>query len=373
MAGEDPGVSTLAVILELIQRAWSAFTGSIKAVVSGTMDVIKTGMFISWRRKMMQGQQGPDLERGEQSLKDLRAHEQVGAHIVTVEIGDRTAMEALREELRRLELDFAITEHDGQYTLHYKEANEQDVLYAQQAALEKLYGDRDRANDEQETPNDPDQRDEHDRDGDEGREQGERENREGDGQNDREDEQREDRQHDERDEHERSDDSSDQDRSDDERRDEEQRQEQEREAEERQREQQEQEQAEQQTRNQSQTQGQPVPDKVVPAAAVLTGAAAANEHQQAHEQGSTAQNAAQLGAGPERASQMEAPEPQHRQENAADLKPNQRFEPLEDLIKEARERARAKNMARNHPERAMRLDHHRSLTRERARNFEPGH
>ena len=311
MAGEDPGVSTLAVILELIQRAWAAATGSIKAVVSGTVDIIKTSLFFSWRRKMMQGQTGPDLNHGQQSLKNLRLHEQAGAHIVSVEIGDFKAMDALCEELKRLELDFAITEHDYQYTLHYKEANEQDVLYAQQAALEKLYGDPNKAaDDNRETPSDPDQRDEHDRDGDEGREQNEQQAAE-------------------------------------------QRQEQEREAEERQRDQQEQEQAEQQTRNQTQTQGHPTPEQTVPAAAAMTGAASAHTQ--------------------ERASQMEAPEPLHRQENAAALKPNQRFEPLEDLIKEARERARAKNMARNHPERAMRLDHHRSLTRERARNFEPGH
>lgn len=178
MAGEDPGTGVITLILDLIQRGWSAVTGAAKSVVSGTVDIIKTSLFFSWRRKMMQGQMGPDLVHGQQSLKDLRLHEQVGAKIVTVEIGDETAMEALREELRRLELDFAITEHDGQYTLHYKESNEQDVLYAQQAALEKLYGGHEQDEQGQETPEDPDDRDQQDREErqDDGREREERDN-----------------------------------------------------------------------------------------------------------------------------------------------------------------------------------------------------
>ncbi|MBR5260437.1 MAG: hypothetical protein IKV48_08245, partial [Eggerthellaceae bacterium] len=158
MAGEDPGVGVITLLLDLIQRGWSAVTGVAKSVVGGIMDIVKTSLFFSWRRKMMQGQKGPDLEHGEQSLKDLRLHEQVGARIVTVEIGDEVAMEALRQELKRLELDFAITEHEDQYTLHYKEVNEQDVLYAQQMALEALYGTRD-----QDQQDEPDSRDKQDR------------------------------------------------------------------------------------------------------------------------------------------------------------------------------------------------------------------
>ena len=68
MAGEDPGVGVITLVFDLIQRGWSAVTGAAKSVVSGTMDLVKTGMFISWRRKMMQGQQGPDLAHGEQCL-----------------------------------------------------------------------------------------------------------------------------------------------------------------------------------------------------------------------------------------------------------------------------------------------------------------
>ena len=154
--------------------------GVAKSFVGGIMDMAKTYMFISWRRKMMQGQKPPDLEHGEQSLKDLRLHEQVGAKIVTVEIGDEVTMEALRGELNRLELDFAITEHDGHYTLHYKDVNEQDVLYAQQVALEKLYGGHEQDGPEQDGPEDPDCRGGQDRQDDE-RDRDEREDRQNDG------------------------------------------------------------------------------------------------------------------------------------------------------------------------------------------------
>ena len=150
MAGEDPGVGTLSVVLELIQRAGSAVTGTIKNTISFGLDVIKTGMFFSWRRQMMQSQKGPQLEHGQQSLRDLRLHEQVGAQIVSVEIGDYKSMDALCQELRRLEIDFAVTEHDYQYTLHYKSNNERDVMLAQAMAMQKLYGDP-----VQETPDTP--------------------------------------------------------------------------------------------------------------------------------------------------------------------------------------------------------------------------
>lgn len=159
MAGEDPGVGTLSVVLELIQRAGSAVTGTIKNTISFGLDVIKTGMFFAWRRQMMQSQKGPQLEHGQQSLRDLRLHEQVGAQIVSVEIGDYKSMDALCQELRRLEIDFAITEHDYQYTLHYKSNNERDVMLAQAMAMQKLYGDP-----VQETPDDPSpEKDEQDR------------------------------------------------------------------------------------------------------------------------------------------------------------------------------------------------------------------
>ena len=147
MAGEDPGVGTLAVILELIQRTGNAVTSTLKSGVSFGLDVIKTGMFFAWRRQMMNAQKGPDLVHGYQSLKKLRLHEQVGATITSAGIGDKEAMKALKSELKRLKIDFAITDdgkrNDKQYTLHYKKGNEQDVMLAQAAAMQKLYGSPD--------------------------------------------------------------------------------------------------------------------------------------------------------------------------------------------------------------------------------------
>ncbi|MGN0077750.1 MAG: hypothetical protein ACI36V_03090 [Coriobacteriales bacterium] len=141
MAGEDPGVGTFSVILELVKQAGGAVSGTVKNTIGFVLDVIKTGMFFSWRRQMMNAQKGPDLEHGQQSIRELRLHEQVGAQIVSVEIGDFKSMDALSQELRRLAIDFAITEHDHQYTLHYKSNNEPDVMLAQAAAMQRLYGD----------------------------------------------------------------------------------------------------------------------------------------------------------------------------------------------------------------------------------------
>lgn len=163
MAGEDPGVGTLSVVLELIQRAGNTVTNFIKSGVNFGVDAAKTIMYLSFRRSMMSAQKGPRLEHGKQSLKKLRLHEQVGAQIVSVNIGDREVMKALDSELKRLEIDYAITD-DGVkenrvYTLHYKSANERDVMMAQAMAMQKLYGDP-----AQETPDTPSpEKDEQDR------------------------------------------------------------------------------------------------------------------------------------------------------------------------------------------------------------------
>lgn len=187
MAGDDPGAATIAVILDAIQRAWSAVTGSVKAVMGGAIDILKTGMFIRWRRQMMQSN-GSKLKHGYQSLKKLRRHEERGAVLKSVEIGTWDDAKLFKKELKHAGIDFALThDKDGNYTLYYKEANEQDVLHAQYNILQQLYGNQsqdeqeqdsatndshenDREQDEQEpTPNDDREQD------DQGREQQEHE------------------------------------------------------------------------------------------------------------------------------------------------------------------------------------------------------
>lgn len=139
MAGEDPGASTIAVLLDAIQRAWGAVTGSVKAVTGGVMDVIKTGMFIRWRRQMMQS--SSKLKHGYQSLKKLRRHEDHGAVLNSIEIGTKEDARLFKAELKRAGIDFALTHDENDvYTLHYKTSNEKDVLHAQYSILEQRYG-----------------------------------------------------------------------------------------------------------------------------------------------------------------------------------------------------------------------------------------
>ena len=183
MAGEDPGVGVITLLLDVAQRAASAVLGFFKGVVNTLVDIAKMLVFMNWRRQAQQGQ-GSKLKHGKQSLKHLRRHEDRGAQLISVEIGDRTAMKALDKELEALKLDYAITGNrsDG-YVLHYKKINEHDVLFAQQHALEKLYGDPDQAQPERETPDNSDNRDQQDRAQDE-RDRDGRENREQDVRND---------------------------------------------------------------------------------------------------------------------------------------------------------------------------------------------
>ena len=344
MAGEDPGVGVITLLLDLIQRGWAAVTGTAKSIVSGAVDILKTSLFFSWRRKMMQGQKGPDLKHGEQSLKDLRLHEQVGAKIVTVEIGDEVVMEALRQELKRLELDFAITEHDDQYTLHYKDVNEQDVLYAQQVALEKLYGEH-----EQETPNEREEReqqDQQDRDEgqdkqdrqDDGRDRDEREERER-------DERREERERDEEEpdpQQEQNQDQSDQrDNHDQDDCDEQERQNQ--------------QDREQHNSGQRDEQApEPVP--------VLIEAGESPSNERASRGKHARQEAPAL------AERMPTTPSQSQQvlKTQVQTKDAPQFEPLENIIAQARERAAAKNAGRSH---AM----ERTKDRIRAREVSFGH
>ena len=158
MAGEDPGASIITLLLDLIRRGWDVVTSTVKTA-------FQTGLFIYFRKQMMRAQQGPKLKHGKQRLKHLRRHEERGAQIVSVEIGDRDAMKALDRELKALKIDYSITkDRDGEYVLHYKSVNEKDVLMAQKRALEQLYGDPDQINPEQETPSDPGDRDQQDRD-----------------------------------------------------------------------------------------------------------------------------------------------------------------------------------------------------------------
>ena len=366
MAGEDPGVGVITLILDLIRRGWDAVTGVTKSFVGGIMDITKTALFFSWRRKMMQGQKVPDLKHGEQSLKDLRLHEQVGAKIVTVEIGDGTAMEALREELRRLELDFAITEHEGRYTLHYKESNEQDVLYAQQVALEKLYGNHEQDGPEQETPDDPDGREEQDRE-------------------ERQDDDR-DREQDQRDDDRENDDEHREGRQDDRGRDEQSDQDDRSQDESRQNEQDAHD--EQERQNQQEQQGReglddgrrdeptpvPIPVPVEVGEKSPSDKASRGKHARqatpvfAEKEPSAPPRTQRSAEAPSLAERMPPPPSQSQRvpQTHAQTKDTPQFEPLESLIAKARERAAAKNAARrqNHS-----LDRNHNRVRAREVNF----
>ena len=141
---EDPGVGTMSAIIEAIRQAFGFVQDVGKSLLNTAADITRTYMYMSWRKNARGS--GQSFKHGEQSLKSLRAQEAAGAKIVTVEIGkDDDSMSALEWELRKLDVDFAITRAgDGEWLLHYKQSNEQDVLRAQAYALNARYGDRTR-------------------------------------------------------------------------------------------------------------------------------------------------------------------------------------------------------------------------------------
>ena len=275
---------------------------------------------------------------------------------MTVEIGDDVAMEALRQELKRLELDFAITEHEGQYTLHYKEVNEQDVLYAQQMALEALYGTRD-----QDQQDGPDPRDEQDQD-----EQRDEHDRQDD---DRDRDDREERQEDERrEEQDRSDDGpgpqQDQDQKQNDRQDN--------------RNQDGHNEQEHQSQEDREQRDEPAPTPIP--APIVTGESRSGEKASrgkharqvapamAVEEQPTPTRAQRGAETPSLAERKPAPpsQSQNTPKTQAQAKDVPQFEPLENLIAQARERAAAKNAGRSHA-----MD--RTKDRIRAREVSFGH
>ena len=141
---EDPGVGTMSAIIEAIRQAFGFVQDVGKSLLNTAADITRTYMYMSWRKNARGS--GQSFKHGEQSLKSLRAQEAAGAKIVTVEIGkDDDSMSALEWELRKLDVDFAITRAgDGEWLLHYKQSNEQDVLRAQAYALNARYGDPER-------------------------------------------------------------------------------------------------------------------------------------------------------------------------------------------------------------------------------------
>lgn len=351
MAGEDPGVSTISVLLDVIQRAWAAVTGSAKAVVSGIVGVAKTWFFFSMRKHMMQDAHGPELAHGKQSLSKLRRHEERGANLISVEIGDRKAMKALDKELKRSKIDYAITGNRSRgYALHYKSVNEKDVLAAQARALENLYGNPKNTHEERETPKDPNPKDE--------------------------------QKHDEHDSH-------DQNRSDEER------EQQNRDQRNRERTDAEQQREQEQTRNRTdQEQGSPSQDLKVPvpptetlsppSSTVHTRVEQAVPSNMAKAERATSHNpkapsvadTMKLGApaiNPTRnqaaRDQAAIPEPQR----APSYQPNPQRQSLDDLKAQAKERARSKNLGRKRDHnRDMKLNRNRALSKHRSRNYELG-
>lgn len=333
MAGDDPGAATIAVILDVIQRAWNAVTGSVKAVMGGAIDILKTGMFIRWRRQMMQSN-GSKLKHGYQSLKKLRRHEERGAVLKSVEIGTWDDAKLFKKELKHAGIDFALThDKDGNYTLYYKEANEQDVLHAQYNILQQLYGDQSQdeqeqdsaANDSHENDRDQDPIPNDDREqDDQGREQQEREE-----QSRSEEEQAIPAPRDDRDEETERDDTASREgrEQDDLEREEQARTNEERE--------------EQIRSNEEQTS----PARTEP-----------TERTTSHEQQAPSVTE------PVRA------EASHPATNASRSAIS--HEPLSELKRQARERARAKNLARAQ---GKNLSHARHMNRVKAREFNPGH
>lgn len=137
---EDPGVGTLSAVIEAVRQLFNFVQDAAKSIVNTGADIARTYMYMSWRRNSM----GKRAKHGEQSLKKLRRQEAQGAVIKTVEIGkDVDAMIALEDELKKLKIDFAITQTStGEWLLHYKQSNEPDVVRAQQYALNARYGAR---------------------------------------------------------------------------------------------------------------------------------------------------------------------------------------------------------------------------------------
>ena len=135
---EDPGVGTLSAVIEAMRQLFNFVQDTAKSIVNTGADIARTYLYMSWRKNSM----GARAKHGEQSLKKLRRQEAQGATIKTVEIGkDFEAMLALEDELKSLKVDFAITQTStGEWLLHYKQSNEQDVIRAQQYALNSRYG-----------------------------------------------------------------------------------------------------------------------------------------------------------------------------------------------------------------------------------------
>ena len=135
---EDPGVGTLSAVIEAMRQLFNFVQDTAKSLVNTGADIARTYLYMSWRKNSM----GARAKHGEQSLKKLRRQEAQGATIKTVEIGkDFEAMLALEDELKSLKVDFAITQTStGEWLLHYKQSNEQDVIRAQQYALNSRYG-----------------------------------------------------------------------------------------------------------------------------------------------------------------------------------------------------------------------------------------
>lgn len=336
MAGEDPGVGVITLLLDVAQRAASAVLGFFKGIGNAIVDIMKMLVFMSWRRQAMQQGQGPKLKHGKQSLKHLRRHEDRGAQLVSVEIGDRDAMKALDHELKALKIDYAITGNrtDG-YTLHYKHINEQDVLMAQARALEQLYGDPNQVNQDQETPNDPDSRDE----------QNQQDERREDHDQDREYEEQQDRE-------ERQD--GEQNRDDQADRNDEARDELERQNEQERQNQQEQEQGrEQSERNQR--------DEPTPAPAPIDVGEITDSLDDKAMRGKHARQ--EVPVFDERMSPASS-QPQRAPQMHTQTKDAPQFEPLESLIEKARERAAAKNAGRKHS-----IDRTKDRVRAREVNF----
>lgn len=336
MAGEDPGVGVITLLLDVVQRAASTVLGFFKGIGNAIVDIAKMLVFMSWRRQAMQQGQGPKLKHGKQSLKHLRRHEDRGAQLVSVEIGDRTAMKALDKELKALKIDYAITGNrsDG-YTLHYKSINEQDVLMAQARALEQLYGDPNQVNQEQETPSDPDSRDEQNQ------------------QDERRDDQGQDREQDDRQDRE--------DRQDDEQsRDEEANQN--GEAQDEQERQNEQDRQDQQEQERNREQGErdqredPTPAPMPTEVGEKTNSIDDKVKRGKHARQEAPALAERM---PDTPSQPHQAPKAHTQTNDAP-----QFEPLESLIAQARERAAAKNAARTHA-----IDRTKDRVRAREVNF----
>lgn len=347
MAGEDPGVGVITLVLDIAQRAANTVLGFFKGIGSAIVDIAKMLVFMSWRRQARQQGQGPELKHGKQSLKHLRRHEDRGAQLISAEIGDRQAMKALDKELKALAIDYAITGNrsDG-YTLHYKSINEQDVLMAQARALDNLYGSPDQNEPDQETPNDSDDRDQQDREErqDDGRDR-EQDQRDDERQDD--EERRDDRQDDQT-----QDEQSDrEDRSQDESRQNEQdtRDEQERQNQQEQ-ERQDRERREDGRRDESAPAPIPVPAEVGESSP--SDKASRGKHAR-QETPSLAERMPATPSQTQRASQTQA-----------QAKDAPQFEPLESLIAKARERAAAKNAARTHA-----IDRTKDRVRAREVNF----